>query len=220
MARDLRRPLETADFNRLELEPLVKDLANSWWNLRWAGYDKPGMRFFATASGRLTPSSGTVPCLYLAETQETSFYEIYGDVVDAAQKRKQEPRLTMSELEQRVFLRNTGPTSLILYDLTEPKSAKAIGTDLATLYAPDVSLPRLFAQRLHDHPARFDGVQYISRHTQAPCIVLWATHTPALNDIEMERTERLWDLVSLDRTLNPASMRLFDTVIEVAASPT
>ncbi|HWA09432.1 MAG TPA: RES family NAD+ phosphorylase [Opitutaceae bacterium] len=219
MARDLRRPLETADFNLLALEPLVKDLAASWWNLRWAEHDKPGKRFFATMSGRLTPSSGTVPCLYLAETQETSFYEIYGDVVDAAQKRKQEPRLTMSELEQRVFLKNLHPTSLKLYDLTEPKSAKKIGTDLATLYAPDVGLPRLFAQRLHDHPARFDGIQYISRHTQGPCIVLWATHTAALNDIKMERTESLWDLVTLDRTLNPASMRLFDTVIEVAASP-
>ena len=219
MARDLRRPLETADFNKLELESVVKDLATSWWNLRWVEYDVPGKRFFAIASGRLTPSAGTVPCLYLAETQETSFYEIYGDIVDAAQKRKQEPKITKSELERRVFLRNADPISVKLYDLTERKSAKKIGMDLATLYSPDVSFPRLFAQRLRDHPEKFDGIQYTSRHTQAPCMVLWATYTPGLINIEMERAENLWDLVTLDRTLNPASMRLFDAVIEVAASP-
>jgi len=106
-----------------------------------------------------------------------------------------------------------------LYDLTASRSAKKIGMDLATLYAPDVSFPREFAQRLHDHPAKFDGIQYVSRHTQTPCLVLWATHNPALNGISLERGPSLWDLVKLDRALVPGSLRLFDTVIQVATAP-
>jgi hypothetical protein len=42
MARDLRHPLESAEFNKLEVEPFVENLNDSWWNLRWAEHDKPG----------------------------------------------------------------------------------------------------------------------------------------------------------------------------------
>ena len=36
----------------------------------------------------------------------------------------------------------------------------------------------------------------------------------------MERGPSLWDLVKLDRALVPGSLRLFDTVIQVATAPT
>jgi hypothetical protein len=160
-----------------------------------------------------------VPCLYLAPNRETSFYELYGDLVDAGKKRGQEPRFSRKELEERVYLKTTAPFTVNLYDLTASRSAKKIGMDLATLYAPDVNFPREFAQRLHDHPVRFDGILYVSRHTQASCLVLWATHTPALGDIAMDRGPSLWDLVELDRVLVPGSLRLFDTVIQVATAP-
>jgi hypothetical protein len=51
MARELRRPVDTAEFNRLALTPIKKRLAVSWWNLRWAAHDKPGQLYFATVSG-------------------------------------------------------------------------------------------------------------------------------------------------------------------------
>jgi hypothetical protein len=118
-----------------------------------------------------------------------------------------------------VYLKTTAPITVNLYDLTASRSAKKIGMDLATLYALDVNFPREFAHRLHDHPAKFDGIQYVSRHTQAPCLVLWATYNPVLNDVAMERGPSLWDLVKLDRALVPGSLRLFDTVIHVATAP-
>ena len=115
--------MDTAEFNRLALTPIKKRMATSWWNLRWAAHDKPGQLYFATVSGRLTPASGKVPCIYLAQNRETSYYEIYGDLVDAGKKRGQEPMFSRKELEERVYLKTTAPFTVNLYDLTASRSA-------------------------------------------------------------------------------------------------
>lgn len=219
MARELRDAVSSADFNALELTETPKRIVRPWWNLRWAEYAKPGAWFFATTSGRLTPISGKVPCLYLAWNRETSFEELYGDDLDAAKKRGRIALFTKKDLENRIYLRTAEELTLRLYDLTAARSAKKIGLDLGTLYTPQVDHPRLYAQRLHDHPAKFDGIQYLSRQTQSLCLVLWATHTPSLNDVKMETGPSLWDLTKFDRSLSPGSLRLFDAEIHVAASP-
>jgi hypothetical protein len=219
MARELRLPLGSAEFNRLRLLPSKLQLDVPWWNLRWAHFDNPKDRFFATASGRLTPSSGTIPCLYLAEKPETSFHQLYGDTLDACKKQSLEPLFTKKELEDRIYLKTATPLSVNIYDLTAKESARTIGLDLATLYTREISFPREFAQRLHDHPSNFDGILYLSRHTQTRCLVLWATHTPALKTIALDRGPGLWALAFFERTLLTGSMRLFGTTIRVAAAP-
>jgi hypothetical protein len=219
MARELRDAVSSADFNALALTGTSKRIIKPWWNLRWAEHSKPGALFFATTSGRLTPVSGKVPCLYLAQNRETPFEELYGDDIDAAKKRGRIVLFTRRDLENRIYLKTAAELTLKLYDLTAARSAKKIGLDLGTLYTPQVEHPRLFAQRLHDHPAKFDGVQYLSRQTQSLCIVLWATHTPSLNDVKMETGPSLWDLTKFDRSLSPGSLRLFDAEIQVAATP-
>ena len=219
MARELRDAVSSADFNALSLTGTSKRITKPWWNLRWAEYSKPGALFFATTSGRLTPISGKVPCLYLALNRETSFEELYGDDIDAAKKRGRTALFTRRDLENRIYLKTVEELTLKLYDLTATKSAKKIGLDLGTLYTPQVEHPRLYAQRLHDHPAKFDGIQYLSRQTQSLCIVLWATHTPALSKAKMETGPSLWDLTKFDRSLSPGSLRLFDAEIQVATSP-
>lgn len=219
MARELRHPAGADEFNRLELIPLKKRLAAPWWNLRWAEHEQPVLRLPAAASGRLTPHSGRVPCLYLAQNRETSFCELYGDLVDSAQKSGVPPKFTKKTLADRVFLKTTETITMNLYDLTASKSAKKIGMDLATLYTPAVTFPREFAQRLHDHPAGFDGIQYVSRHTQSICLVLWATHAPGLRTLPMQRTQSLWDLAKYEKGLPPGTLKLFDTLIDVAAAP-
>ncbi len=89
--------------------------------------------------------------------------------------------------------------------------------DLATLYAPEVEFARTFAQRLHDHPQKFDGVQYESRHTQTLCLALWPTYSPALRTIGLERGESLWELAQFSKTLPPGCLELFGTALDVAA---
>lgn len=219
MVRELRLPVGSSEFDRLPLVASKFQVGVPWWNLRWAHFDNPKDRFFATASGRLTPSSGKIPCLYLAQTAETSFHELYGDTIDACQKQGVEPLFAKKELEERIYLKTTAPFSVNVYDLTAEGSAQAIGLDLATLYTREISFPRQFAQRLHDHPAHLDGILYLSRHTQTPCLVLWATHTSALKAITMNRGKSLWDLAVFDRALLTGSMRLFGTTIQVAAAP-
>lgn len=89
--------------------------------------------------------------------------------------------------------------------------------DLATLYAGDIERPRRFAQRLHDHPEKFDGIRYLSRHTRGPCMVLWPTHTPALANIMLTRHSALWDHATYEKDIPPGSVRLFRDELGVAA---
>ncbi|MBW7896138.1 MAG: RES domain-containing protein [Opitutaceae bacterium] len=103
------------------------------------------------------------------------------------------------------------------HNLTTEGSAKTIGMDLATLYAGDIERPRRFAQRLHDHPEKFDGIRYLSRHTRGPCMVLWPTHTPALANIMLTRHSALWDHATYEKDIPPGSVRLFRDELGVAA---
>ncbi len=84
--RQLRWPAATLEFNKLTLDVEDVTLLNAWWNLRWAVHLDPAKVFHASLSGRLTPDSGKVGSLYLAETTNTSFYEIYGDDMAAAKE--------------------------------------------------------------------------------------------------------------------------------------
>jgi hypothetical protein len=175
------------------------------------------MVFHASAAGRLTPESGRVKCLYLARTPNTSFYETYGDDVAAAKELGTTHTLSATEMKERVYATGSPTPTLHLYDLTTEGSAKKIGMDLATLYTAQVDHPRAFAQRLHDHPRHFDGILYTSRHTQGPCLVLWATYNPDLQKLVLTEHSRLWDYALLDPGLAPGQVKVFDDVIGVAA---
>ena len=108
------------------------------------------------------------------------------------------------------------PLEVKLYDFATLRGAKRVGMDLGTLYAADVSYARDFAQRIHDHPAKFDGIQYQSRHTQALCVVLWATHHLALKKIDLELCDSLWDLAEAGPRIGAGVLRLFDAKFDVS----
>ena len=186
VGRQLRDPLSTAEFKRLPLKAKDLTLTGFWYNLRWEDYAVPDKTFFASTTGRLTPDSGSVPCLYLARERETAFEELYGDFFDAAEKAGTDYNLPLIEATKRVFLRTTSPVKLRVYDLTAKGAAKRIGLDLGTLYAPAIEHTRAFAQRLHDHPARFDGVLYRSRLMNTRCVVTWGSYTTTTPSLEMD----------------------------------
>ncbi len=215
--RQLRWPAATLEFNKLTLDVEDVTLLNAWWNLRWAVHLDPAKVFHASLSGRLTPDSGKVGSLYLAETTNTSFYEIYGDDMAAAKEAGTPFAISESAMKERVYATTEPPPPLRLYDLTSEGSAKAIGMDLATLYSAKVEYPRQFAQRLHDHSNRFDGIRYISRHTQGACVVLWPTYNAALQKLSLTRYNRLWDHATFSPALPPGYLQIFDDSVGTAS---
>ena len=191
MARQLRWPPDVAEFNGRRLPAVQILLPERWWNLRWEAHLTPATMFHASKTGRLTPEDGTVKSLYLAAQETTSFYEIYGDDIALAKESGTSPVLSKQEMVDRVFATTPAGLAFKVYDLTTEGSAKGIGMDLATLYTGEVERPRRFAQRLHDHPEKFDGVRYISRHTGAlRCVV--ANLYPTLANMVLRATP-LWD---------------------------
>lgn len=216
MSRQLRWPSAPAEFNALSLPVDAVVLSARWWNLRWAAHLTPATVFHASLSGRLTPESGSVKCLYLAENPATSFAELYGDDLAAASEAGATFTLAQQDMVDRVFANSPLGIQLRLYDLTTEGSAKRIGMDLATLYTAEVERPRRFAQRLHDHPEKFDGVRYISRHTQRPCMVVWPIYTPALTTLSLARDSTLWDHAVFSAASRPGFVNLFGDTVGVA----
>lgn len=209
MSRRLRWPPEVDEFNKIPLTALRLTVTPAWFNLRWAKFRDPKYRFFASKEGRLTPASMKVPVIYLAVNKRTSFGELYGDDLAAADQRSALHIVTKKELEERIFLKTEAPFDVNVYDLTTEGSAKAIKMDLSTLYTADVNHPRLFAQRLHDHPAKFDGILYESRHSQARCLVLWRTYTSDLASVPMPEDGSLWDAAGYVPGSLPGTLALF-----------
>jgi hypothetical protein len=60
---------------------------------------------------------------------------------------------------------------------------------------------REFAQRLHDHPARFDGILYRSRLMNTRCVVAWKTYGAAIP--ALARHSILVEHLRPDRSIDP-----------------
>lgn len=151
-----------------------------WTNLRWSKYAKASTLFFSSPSARLTPSSGSVECLYLSPSERTSFLELYGDKLHLAREAGLVPIIEANDFAERVFIDVEMP-DLHLVDLTTGEGIERIDLDLGTLYAPDPNYPREFAERVARHPTKVDGFLYESRHTKEICAAVWNLHRPSLS---------------------------------------
>lgn len=175
MNRELRLPPDQAAFN---LRPLpVSDLRVfrelSWFRLYRVAYPN---QFFPSKGSRLTPASGEFPCVYLAASLETTVAEVWGDRLALHRDTGGEVFvITRAQASQWAFLKTASlPPSLRLCDLTHSDTRLAAGLESGALYATDLSVPQLWAERIARHPACFDGIRYRSRHTDEVCLVLWS----------------------------------------------
>lgn len=132
-------------------------------------------QFFASKGSRLTPISGDFPCVYLAVDQETTVAEVWGDRFAAQRATGADLYVIPRQQALRwTFLQTNGlPEDLRLCDLTQTDTRLALGIEAGTLYATDLRLPQLWAERIARHPNRYDGIAYRSRHTDLACLVLW-----------------------------------------------
>lgn len=190
--------------------------ARSWVNLRYAGYASDAKLYYANPGARLTPVSMTIGCLYLAETQETAFRELYGDLLWTARQNSAFARITDTELEERVFI-PVATRDLVLCDLVSKNAAEAIGFDAGTLYASDLKFPQTFAERIYHHPRKVDGIRYRSRHSSEECVVIWERSKGS----ELARIEGPWSFLKDNATAKRIDvLELYGETLQVVASVT
>jgi hypothetical protein len=168
MDRVLRDPLPQAEFDGIAIPSAPPPTA--WPSVRLAtkGF---ASQFYVHPDSRLTPLSGDFPCVYLGENKATAIAEKWGDRFYGSRKLGvfTIPRMLAATGE---FLTTPLP-ALTVCDWTDPQVRLAIGIEGGTQNATDIALPRLWAERVARHPAKYDGILYRSRHTDQLCVVLW-----------------------------------------------
>lgn len=133
-------------------------------------------QFYPSTGSRLTPSSGTFPCVYLALSKETTVAEVWGDRLAAQRDSAAGVYVIPADQAKRwgyLELKSL-PTDLKICDFFDADTRLAVGIESGTLYSTDLTLPQAWAERIAKHPAHFDGIRYRSRHTDEACLVLWS----------------------------------------------
>jgi hypothetical protein len=174
MNRSIRHAPSQEDFDKRKIPVTeAKKISVSNW-FRLARVEFPN-QFFASPGSRFTPDSGKFPCVYLSESRETTVAEVWGDKFSAQLEFGLFIYVISTSQAQRwAFLRASPlPERLRICDLTQSATRLAVGVDSSALFAPDFRIPQEWASRIAGHPARFDGIQYRSRHTDECCLVLW-----------------------------------------------
>ncbi len=172
--RVIRQAPEQAAFDRrsIPVTPLSDTVGETWHRL----YRKEfANQFFPSPGSRLTPESGDFPCIYLASSRLTTVAEVWGDRMAAHRDLGREVYvIPLPQAERWAYLEVSNlPGDLRLCDLTDSETRLATGLDAGALYASDLAIPRAWAERIAQHPARFDGIRYRGRHTDELCLVLW-----------------------------------------------
>lgn len=211
--RSWRQPPPAEEFDRREIPVTVvgeAGLAGPWFRLYRVAFAN---QFHASTGSRLTPASGEFPCCSLGASVETTVAEVWGDRLAAHRDQGGNPYvITTGQAREWAFLRVARlPDDLKMCDLTDAETLLRAGLDAATLYATDLSLPRMWAERIARHPAGFDGIRYLSRHNHQPCLVLWerpGRPDPLSNRLVFEPAGEFLDSEAAHRLAGKIGIRL------------
>lgn len=174
ITRELRQPPAQDIFDQRDIPVFRTSVFGSipWFRLSRVQYPN---QFYASMGSRFTPASGQLPCVYLGESKETTVAEVWGDRFAAHRDHGSGiyviPR---PQAESWAFLEVKPMPDLRVCSLLDSDTRLALGIDSGSIYAPDFSIPQLWAERIARHPLRLDGIYYRSRHTDRACFVLWS----------------------------------------------
>jgi RES domain-containing protein len=170
MSREIRPAPRQAEFDKRPIPLTGQSLprATRLCNPAYAS------QFYASRGSRLTPNSLKFSTVYLAASKETAVAELWGDRF-AAQRAKGSDLFIIpaAEAAKSAYLDVDAVPPAKLCDLTDGNVLLAVGVDATTLTTIDLAVPQAWAECVANHPERFDGIRYFSRHTNEPCIALW-----------------------------------------------
>lgn len=185
MSRVVRQPPAQAEFDTRDIPATGRSLVVA---TRLCNPTYPS-QFYASPGSRLTPASRTFPCVYLAATRETAVAEVWGDRFHAHREKGHALYvIPASDAAKLAFLEVEAVPPAKLCDLTDGEVLQRAGLDQATLYTTDLKVPQAWAERIANHPAKFDGIRYASRLTNDVCMVIWLR--PGGPDFEKQLTFR------------------------------
>lgn len=175
MSRELRPAPSQDRFDAIAFPAVPAPLPAALPKIRLGSPAYPS-QFYANPRSRLTPVSRSLPCVYLADTEQTAVAEVWGDRFWQHRESGRDLFVIDAGLARAAcFMAATDvpPPPLRLCDLTHADVRLALGLEAGTLYTPDLSFPQTWAERIAQHPQRFDGILYRSRLTEGRCLVLW-----------------------------------------------
>jgi len=136
--------------------------------LRVHGPGRAAIGFRSEATHRFSHPDIPGGLLYLGLETETCLWERFGDELLDGQARLAKSVWTNSRLSR---VRSTD--SLKICDLTDDAARLRLGVDLTALMHSDLAVPQAWGLAIFRHPATVDGLRYLSRLNQQPCLVLF-----------------------------------------------
>ncbi|HEX2101747.1 MAG TPA: RES family NAD+ phosphorylase, partial [Candidatus Synoicihabitans sp.] len=181
MARDqgeaLPPPSDLAN-RRLDLRLLASDTRGSAAGWRRIGKTARSPVFFSNHPGWRFSSPDLPGTLYLAESPEVCFWEVFWD--DLVTRAEAHRALDLAKVAERSIWTLQLPARLRVVDTFDAATLREIGAHGGTFSGP-YRVCQAWAKALRQHPERPDGILYESvRHRGGRCLALFAETCEAL----------------------------------------
>lgn len=141
----------------------VIEAGNTYYKMQDSYYDGNGVFFNQKSENRFSLSDKSKGPQYLAESPHTACHEFY----------QEEEFIDRSDFETNCMAEIKVERDLRVFD--ETMLAPHLKIAVGDLMGPKTAYPvtQRLATELSQHA---DGLEYLSRHTGKPCVVLWSDH--------------------------------------------
>lgn len=163
MARPIHLPSSNFDKRRL---PSALLRSSDWWKVH--ATSRSPTQFSTNPGHRFSPPDACFEVLYLGADITTCLWEVFGDEVLGGAG-----ALSLSAWTNRSASVVRIPECRVC-NLNTTATRTALGCDLTALFHNEFSIPQSWAEAIHDHPAKCDGLLYMSRFTKKRCVALFA----------------------------------------------
>jgi RES domain len=194
-SRPIRLP--AADF---DLKPLPVSAVGARDTFRVHSVRFPAVSFRLNPDHRFSHPKAPGGLLYLGEDIETCLWECFGDeILNHSAIAKVDWGKRLSKIAWAIPLK--------VCDLTLLSVRRTLGLDLSAMKHTELDVPQAWGLAIQNHPAKVDGLRYLSRFTGSPCIALFECPGLAAR-LRETRVSLLAELDTADDFLNANSIAL------------